>query len=84
PDDYVHRVGRTARGDDTGDAVTLVSPSDWLALREIETLTGEPIARDEIAGFEPSVPPPAARREGDRVDPAERPRSALSRGIRKR
>ena len=33
PRDYVHRVGRTARGDDTGDAVTLMASSDWVEIR---------------------------------------------------
>ena len=81
PRDYVHRVGRTARGDETGEAITLVSPSDWLLLRQIEALTGDPIECQEIPGFEPSTPPPGLR--GDDAD-ADRPRSALTRGTRKR
>lgn len=86
PRDYVHRVGRTARGDETGEAITLVSPSDWLLVREIESLTGEPIARAEVEGYEPSVPPPEPRGDGEDDGSArsDRPRSALSRGIRKR
>jgi ATP-dependent RNA helicase RhlE len=86
PRDYVHRVGRTARGDETGDAITLVSPGDWLLVRQIEALTGEQIERVEVEGFEPSVPPPDSRGDTEDAYPAgpDRPRSALSRGIRKR
>ena len=89
PRDYVHRVGRTARGDETGDAVTLVSRSDWLLVREIEALTGETIERRQIPGFEPAEPPPESKspRRGDREgDSEEAPvrRSGLTRGIRKR
>ncbi|MFW6193161.1 MAG: DEAD/DEAH box helicase, partial [Gemmatimonadota bacterium] len=53
PRDYVHRVGRTARADETGDAVTLMAPHEWLLVRDIEKLTGETIPRDTVAGFEP-------------------------------
>ncbi len=54
PRDYVHRVGRTARGDETGEAVTLLSPNDWHLVRGIEALTGTVIERESVPGFEPS------------------------------
>jgi ATP-dependent RNA helicase DeaD len=38
PEDYIHRIGRTARGDKDGDATSLVSPSDRKKWREIERL----------------------------------------------
>ncbi|MDX1394365.1 MAG: DEAD/DEAH box helicase [Gemmatimonadota bacterium] len=80
PRDYVHRVGRTARGDETGDAVTLMASSDWVEIRAIEKLLGGPIAREVIPGFEPDVEPPPP--EDD--DEERRKPSALRRGIRKR
>ena len=80
PRDYVHRVGRTARGDDTGDAVTLMASSDWVEIRAIEQLLGESIERRTVPGFEPEVEPPPPEEP-----PAERPEpSALRRGIRRR
>ncbi|WP_419167319.1 DEAD/DEAH box helicase [Candidatus Palauibacter sp.] len=80
PRDYVHRVGRTARGDDTGDAVTLMASSDWVEIRAIERLLGESIERRAVPGFEPDVVPPPPEEEPD-----ERPEpSALRRGIRRR
>ena len=80
PRDYVHRVGRTARGDDTGDAVTLMASSDWVEIRAIEQLLGESIERRTVPGFEPEVEPPPPEEP-----PTERPEpSALRRGIRRR
>lgn len=80
PRDYVHRVGRTARGDDTGDAVTLMASSDWVEIRAIERLLGESIERRVVPGFEPDVAPPPPEEA-----PVERPEpTALKRGIRRR
>lgn len=84
PRDYVHRVGRTARADETGDAVTLMSPHEWLLVREIEKLTDDPIAREEVSGFEPSVEPLGARRPSEEDAEDGRPRSRLGRGTRRR
>ena len=36
PEDYIHRVGRTARAEATGDAFTFVSPQEEEDLRRIE------------------------------------------------
>ena len=38
PEDYVHRIGRTARAGSTGAAVSLVSPDEVPLLRDIEKL----------------------------------------------
>ena len=35
-EDYVHRIGRTARAENSGESVTLVSPNDAQAFRRIE------------------------------------------------
>jgi len=81
PRDYVHRVGRTARGDDTGDAVTLMASSDWVEIRGIEKLLGRSIPRVVVPGFEPEVEPPPP--EGDDEGEDRQP-TALRRGIRRR
>jgi ATP-dependent RNA helicase RhlE len=45
PEDYIHRVGRTARAGAAGDAITLVSPEEEGDLRAIERGVGKRIAR---------------------------------------
>lgn len=40
PEDYVHRIGRTARADATGLAITLVTPATKNKFDRIEKLTG--------------------------------------------
>ena len=51
PDDYIHRVGRTARADATGDAITLVSPEDEDDLKRIERALGSKLPRVRLDGF---------------------------------
>ena len=42
PEDYVHRIGRTARAENSGEAMTLVSPDDMHYWKRIERfLTGD-------------------------------------------
>src|SRR5207302_9998077 len=41
PEDYIHRVGRTARAELTGDAFTFVSPDEEGDLRQIERAIGK-------------------------------------------
>jgi ATP-dependent RNA helicase RhlE len=53
PEDYVHRIGRTARNEASGDAISLVSREEAGYVRAIERLTGIPIPARTIAGFEP-------------------------------
>ncbi|HEX6306551.1 MAG TPA: DEAD/DEAH box helicase [Longimicrobiales bacterium] len=55
PEDYIHRVGRTARAEATGDAYTLVSPEEERDMREIERMVGRRIERRRVAGFDYSA-----------------------------
>ncbi|MCG6963594.1 MAG: DEAD/DEAH box helicase [Acidobacteria bacterium] len=64
PDDYVHRIGRTARAGTTGDALTFVSPDEENELRAIERTLGRRIDRRLLDGFDLRVAPVAAPRNG--------------------
>jgi ATP-dependent RNA helicase RhlE len=52
PEDYIHRVGRTARAEAVGDALTLIAPDEESALRDIERAVGSRFARAQLAGFD--------------------------------
>ena len=52
-DDYIHRIGRTARASADGDAITFVSPDDHQALGAIERALGMNLPRTEWEGAVP-------------------------------
>src|SRR6266571_1688366 len=58
PTDYVHRVGRTARMEAAGEAITFVTPEDEGDLRGIERALGKPIPRVTLPDFDYRAPPP--------------------------
>ncbi|MFN0058931.1 MAG: DEAD/DEAH box helicase [Planctomycetota bacterium] len=51
PEDYIHRVGRTARAELTGDAFTFVSPQEEAELRSIERVLGKRLPRITVPDF---------------------------------
>jgi len=55
PDDYIHRVGRTARAETTGDAFTFISPDEEAMLREIERAVGKRLPRVTVPDFDYSA-----------------------------
>jgi ATP-dependent RNA helicase RhlE len=59
PEDYVHRVGRTARAEADGDAITLVTPDDEGLIHRIEYLLDRKIERKTLPGFDYDVPTPS-------------------------
>jgi ATP-dependent RNA helicase RhlE len=82
PEDYVHRIGRTGRAQNTGDAFTLVTEDDVRDARSIERFVGAPIERKKIDGF-PYIYS-ALFDEKVLLDAAPRPASSrLHRGLRR-
>ena len=51
PEDYVHRIGRTGRAEQVGDAFTLVIAEELKAMLDIERFVGQKIPRQKLAGF---------------------------------
>ena len=69
PEDYVHRVGRTARAEATGAAFTLVAPDEEDSLRGIERAIDRRLPRVTVPDFDYTAAPPppepnAGRRHG--------------------
>ena len=77
PDSYIHRVGRTARADLTGDAFTFVAPDEEGDLRAIERVLGKPLPRVTLPGFD------YARRTDERLEIPLHERLAAHRAGRK-
>ncbi len=75
PEDYVHRIGRTARAENSGEAITLVSPEDARYWNRIERFLKKEIER---------VPLPEALGEGpDEKAFIPKPARPSSHGFRK-
>ncbi len=53
--DFVHRIGRTGRAGKVGLAITLVSPKEEVALRDVEQLMGKQIKREAIEDYAPKI-----------------------------
>jgi len=56
PEDYIHRIGRTARANATGDAITFVAPDEEPMFRRIEKILGRRLSRARRV----DLPPPQA------------------------
>ncbi len=52
PDDYIHRIGRTARMEAEGDAFVLVSPAEEKSLARIERQMGQRLPRVTLPDFD--------------------------------
>ena len=68
PQDYVHRIGRTARAGGAGSAVSLVSPDEMTYLKDIERLLKKPLPVTPCPAF--TIPP--AQRADSSPDSAPR------------
>lgn len=53
PSDYIHRIGRTGRAGNTGEALSLVCVDELGLMRDIEHLLKHTVPRTVIAGFAP-------------------------------
>jgi ATP-dependent RNA helicase RhlE len=61
PEDYVHRIGRTGRAGNSGEAVSLVCLDEEGFMLEIERFTKQQIPTQVVEGFGPE--------EGERAEP---------------
>lgn len=73
PEDYVHRVGRTARAETTGTAITFISEKDQRKFHSIENLIGNQISK---------LPLPEAIGEGPAYQPQQKKNGHQKKGRR--
>jgi len=75
-DAYIHRIGRTGRINNTGEAFTLVTSEDQEMVRALERIFKKPLERRTLTGFNYDAAPsptelrsirPAARQSSKRV-----------------
>ena len=52
-EDYVHRIGRTGRAGNEGEAMSLVCVDEHKLLKDIEKLIGREVPKDVVEGYEP-------------------------------
>src|SRR6476619_1557744 len=55
PEDYIHRIGRTGRAGQTGEAISLVAPEEEKYLVEIEKLLKKKVTLLAVDGFDVSA-----------------------------
>ena len=67
PEDYIHRVGRTARAKLTGDAYTLLAPEEEKDFVAIERALGKRLPRRTLEDFDYVAPPSSPPSEDSRV-----------------
>jgi ATP-dependent RNA helicase RhlE len=83
PEDYVHRVGRTGRAGNEGQAFTIVAPVDELSMRAIERLTGQTVKRVVLPAFG-GAPPQTTNSNGKSFARFARATSSSVRSFRPR
>ncbi len=80
PEDYVHRIGRTARAGHQGHAISLVCVDEHKLLADIEKLLQANISRKTVPGYEPD---PRIKAEPITRGRAQRPSGKRKGGRRK-
>ena len=73
-EDYVHRIGRTGRAGQTGEAISLVCADEVQLLSAIEVLTRQTLKRQEESGFEPDHRVPETNASGDVLKKPKKPK----------
>ncbi|WP_462401801.1 DEAD/DEAH box helicase [Pseudomonas sp. Marseille-QA0332] len=73
-EDYVHRIGRTGRAGNKGEAISLVCADEVLLLSAIETLIRQTLPRHEEPGFIPDHRVPLTDASGQVLKKPKKPK----------
>ena len=81
PEDYVHRIGRTGRAGNEGEACSLVCIDEKKLLQDIERLIKREIPKKIIDGFEPdpTIKPEPAKKSGGQRNRSKRTNNSTQR-----
>ncbi|MEM8603212.1 MAG: DEAD/DEAH box helicase [Cyanobacteria bacterium P01_H01_bin.121] len=71
-EDYVHRIGRTGRAGNEGQAISLVSSHEQPLLKGIEKLLKRKLTQSVLPGYEPIATPHTADQQGVEAQPKHR------------
>lgn len=85
-EDYVHRIGRTARAAAEGSAYTLVSQKEQRKFMSIEKLLGKPVPKAEVPaifGETPAYNPASSARSGPSQGGSKKPKRFQNNSFRK-
>jgi len=67
PDAYIHRIGRTGRAEQSGDAFTLITSNDSQMVNAIDRVIGSKVERRTLADFDYNAPAPKRHMQIDRI-----------------
>ncbi|MHA6192977.1 DEAD/DEAH box helicase [Pseudomonas wadenswilerensis] len=81
-EDYIHRIGRTGRAGNTGEALSLVCADEVQLLSAIETLTRKTLSRHDEPGFEPDHRVPVTDASGQILKKPKKPKKPKQGGAK--
>ena len=76
-EDYIHRIGRTGRAGNTGEAISLVCADEVNMLSAIEMLTRQTLPRHEEQDFEPEHRVPETDASGQVIKKPKKPKKPM-------